>query len=125
MMIMFGRLLHQYTIYTFLGALAPNGILPGAKLTLCPRLAFSYIGSVTARHSSSERQANSGVQQRAPPTYSAGWPSRASAHILFGFETAVTSTDSSFLLGFINNRFCSHMFIRALIALVSVYLSVL
>jgi len=42
----FGRLLGWYTI----GALAPNGILSGAKFTLrsCP--AFCYIGSVTARH---------------------------------------------------------------------------
>jgi len=31
----------------------PNGILPGIKFTLRPRIAFSYIGSVTARHSSS------------------------------------------------------------------------
>jgi len=55
---MFGRLLACYTIYTFLGALAPYGILPGAKFTLCPSLAFSYIGSVTARHSSSGHQPN-------------------------------------------------------------------
>jgi len=57
---MFGRLLGWYTIhaYTFLGALAPNAILPGAKFTLRPSLAFSYIGSVTARHSSSGRQPN-------------------------------------------------------------------
>jgi len=33
--------------------LLPNGILPGAKFTLRPSLAFSDIGSVTARHSSS------------------------------------------------------------------------
>ena len=38
--------------------LPPDGILPGAKLTLHPSLAFSYIGSVTARHSSSGRQPN-------------------------------------------------------------------
>jgi len=38
--------------------LRPNGILPGAKFTLCPSLAFSYIGSITARHSSSVRQPN-------------------------------------------------------------------
>ena len=38
------------------GALAPNGILSGAKFTLRPSLAFSCIGSVTARHSSSGRQ---------------------------------------------------------------------
>ena len=52
----FGRLLGFYTTYSFSEALAPNGILPGAKFTLRPSLAFSYIGSVTARHSSSGRQ---------------------------------------------------------------------
>jgi len=51
----FGRVLGCYTIYTFSGALAPDRILPGAKFTLRPSLAFSYIGSVTAWHSSSER----------------------------------------------------------------------
>ena len=45
---MFGR------VYTFLGDLATNGILPGAKFTLHPSLAYFYIGSVTARHSSTE-----------------------------------------------------------------------
>jgi len=59
---MFGSLLGWYAIYTFSGALAPNGILPGAKFTLrlqvFPGLAFSYIGSVTARHSGSGRQPN-------------------------------------------------------------------
>ena len=53
---MFGRLLGCYTIYTFSGALAADRILPGAKFTLCPSLVFSYIGSVTARHSSIRRQ---------------------------------------------------------------------
>jgi len=38
--------------------LPPNGILPAAKFTLRPSLAFSCIGSVTARHSSSGRQSN-------------------------------------------------------------------
>ena len=52
------RLLDWYTIYTFSGALAPDGILPGAKFTLCPSLAFSYIGSVTARHCSSGLEPN-------------------------------------------------------------------
>ena len=52
----FGRLLGWYTICTFLGALAPNRILPGAKFTLRPSLAFFYIGSVTLWHSSSGRQ---------------------------------------------------------------------
>ena len=42
------------TLYIHFGA--PNGILPGAKFTLRPSLAFSYIGSVTARHSSNGRQ---------------------------------------------------------------------
>jgi len=39
----------------FPGAFAPKGILPGAKLMLRPSLAISYIGSFTARHSSSWR----------------------------------------------------------------------
>ena len=68
---MFGRLLGWYTVYTFSWALAPNGILPGAKFTLHPSLSFSYIGSVTARHSSSGRQPNCGGWQRAPPI--CGW----------------------------------------------------
>jgi len=40
----------------FWGLLPPNGILPAAKFTLRPSLAFSYIGSVTAQHSSIGRQ---------------------------------------------------------------------
>jgi len=52
----FGRLLGWYMIYTFLGA--TDGILARAKFTLRPTLAFSYIGSVTAWHSSSRRQPN-------------------------------------------------------------------
>jgi len=39
-----------------LGAVACNGILPAAKFTSHPCLTFSYIGSVTARLSSSGRQ---------------------------------------------------------------------
>jgi len=47
------------TLYIhFWGLLPPNGILPREKFTLRPTLAFSYIGSVTARHSSSGRQPN-------------------------------------------------------------------
>jgi len=42
----------------FWGLLPPNGILQGAKFTLRPSLAFSYVGIVTARHSSSGRQPN-------------------------------------------------------------------
>jgi len=38
--------------------LPPDGILLSAKFTLRPSLEFSYIGSVTARHSSSGRQPN-------------------------------------------------------------------
>jgi len=44
-------------IYIF-GTLAPNGTLLAAKFILRPSLVFSYIGSVTARHSSSGRQPN-------------------------------------------------------------------
>jgi len=52
---MFGCLLGWYTIYTLL---PPDGILPGAKFTLRSSLAFSYIGSITAWHSSIGRQPN-------------------------------------------------------------------
>jgi len=52
---MFGRLLGWYAIYTFSGLLTPNGILPGAKLTLRPSPAFSYIGNVTARATALEQ----------------------------------------------------------------------
>jgi len=47
-------------IYTFSGTLAHGGIVTRAKFTLCPSVAnaFSYIGSVTARHSSSGRSPN-------------------------------------------------------------------
>ena len=50
-------------------ALAPNGSLPAAKFTLRPSLVLSYIGSITARHSSSGRQPNCGVEQTAPPIF--------------------------------------------------------
>jgi len=44
------------TLYIhFWGLLPLNGIFPGAIFTLRPSLAFSYICSVTARHSSSGR----------------------------------------------------------------------
>jgi len=45
-------------VHTFSGALAPEGILSGAKFTLRPSLVFFYIGSVIARHWSSGRQPN-------------------------------------------------------------------
>jgi len=80
---MFGRLLGWYTIYTFSGGglLPPKGILQGAKFTLRPSLALSYIGSVTARHSSSGRQPNFVALSRGRhlPGRLPRW---ASAHIL-------------------------------------------
>ena len=45
-------------MYTFLEAFAPDGILLRAKFTLRPSPACSYIGSVTARHSSSRSEPN-------------------------------------------------------------------
>jgi len=59
---MFGRLPGWYTIYTFSEALAPDGILPGAKFTLRPSLAFCY-GSVKAKfHYASWFEAGSKLQ---------------------------------------------------------------
>jgi len=82
------RLLGWCTMYrpTFSGLLPRNGILPGAKFTLRPSLAFSYISSVTARHFISGRQSNFAALSRRRRLYLAGRPSRwASAHILVSF----------------------------------------
>ena len=68
--------------------------MPRTKFTLRPSLAFSYIGSVTARHSSSgvsqtlRRGITNGITELSQRrhVYSAGRPSRwASAHILVHF----------------------------------------
>jgi len=69
---MFGRLVGWYTIYTSLGFLSCNGILPGATFALRPSLALSYFGIVT----SSGRQPNFAVLNRGRHLYSAGRPSR-------------------------------------------------
>jgi len=45
-------------LYILFGTLVPKGILTGTILTLRPSLAFSYIFSVSARHSSSGHQPN-------------------------------------------------------------------
>jgi len=65
---MFGHLLGLY--------IPPDGILSGAEFTLRPSLALYYIGSVTARHSSSGRQPNFAALSRGRHLYSAGRPSR-------------------------------------------------
>jgi len=50
------------TLYIhFWGLLHPNGILPAAKFTLHPSLAFCCIGSIIARHSSTGHQPNVAV----------------------------------------------------------------
>ena len=114
---MFGCLLGWYTIYTFLGAFAPDVILLRVKLTLRPSLAFSYIGSITTRHSSSGPQPNFGawyqVQgmelrnfRRGRHLYLAVWPSRwASAHIY----DYVWSVDCNSLLRGISQRNFDHL----------------
>jgi len=67
-------------LYIFFGrgALAHNGILPAANITLRPSLAFSYTGSVTARHSSTgvsqslrhgTRNGITELSHRAPPIF--------------------------------------------------------
>ena len=61
------------TLYIhFRELLSHNGILPGAKFTLRPSLAFSYIGSVTAWHSSSGPGPNSAAFSRGRHLYLAG-----------------------------------------------------
>jgi len=91
----FGRLLRWYTMYTFSAALAPTEFCL-VQNSLCPSIAFAYIGSVTARtalqlwasaklcgvvHAMELRNFRRGCR-----LYSAGRPSRwASAHILVLF----------------------------------------
>ena len=65
----------------FRGLLPPDGILPGANFTLRPTLAFYYIGSIAAQHSTSGHQPNfatlyirngiTELTQTAPPIF--GW----------------------------------------------------
>ena len=67
---MFGRLLGWYTTVHFRGFLPRYRILSGARFTLHPpSLALSYFGSVTARHLSSGREPNCGIEHRAPPIF--------------------------------------------------------
>jgi len=82
------------TVYIhFRGLLPHNGILPGAKFNLHPRLALSYIVSVTARHSSNGRQPNFADLSRGRHLYSAGLPSRwALAHILVVYDIPGVTT---------------------------------
>jgi len=74
---MFGGFLGWYTIYTFWGLLPPNGILPGAKLTLRPGLYWQRYCTTFEQWASAEL---GGVGQG----NSAGWLSRGilPCHIL-------------------------------------------
>ena len=76
---MFGRLMGWYTIYTFSGALAPDGILPGAIFTIyvqvlrSPVLAALLHGSPAAAVSQSllrgTRNGITELSQRAPSIF--------------------------------------------------------
>jgi len=71
--------------------LSLNRIFPGAKFTLHPSLGFSYIGSVTARHSSNVRQPNFAAFSKGHHLYSTGrQPRWASARILAVFSFFIT-----------------------------------
>ena len=65
-----------YYIYIFGGSCPlPNRILPGAKFTLRPSLALSYIGSITAWHSSRKwRQAEGATYIRQGGHHVGHWP---------------------------------------------------
>jgi len=84
------------TLYIHFRGLLPHyGILPGAKFTLRPSLALSYIGSITAQHSSSGHQPNFAAISRGCHLHSAGWPSRwAPAHILVGIMDHLPNSNS-------------------------------
>jgi len=71
-----------YYIYIFGGLLPPYGFFASCKIHFASK-SFSYIDSVTARHSSTEHQPNFVALSRGRHLYSAGRPSRwTSAHIL-------------------------------------------
>jgi len=73
------------TLYIhFRGLLPSDRMSPGAIFILCPSPAFFYIGSITARHSSSGRQPNFAALNRGRHhLHSAGRPSVwALTHIL-------------------------------------------
>jgi len=73
----------HYIYIHFWGLLPPDENFARCKIHLRPSLAFSYIGSITARHLSSGHQQNLAAFSRGCHLYSAGQPSRwASAHIL-------------------------------------------
>jgi len=64
-----------------------HGILPGGKSTVRPSAVLSYIGSVTARRSSSGLEPNFAALSRGHYLYLAGRPSRwALAHILVSLD---------------------------------------
>jgi len=89
---MFGRLL-ACNVYTFWWFLSLSGIFPGSKFTLRPNLAFFYISSITARHSSRWRQPSFVAFSRGRHLYSAGQPSRwTSAHILVICRSRILAT---------------------------------
>jgi len=60
---MFGRILGMVDYVNIFGCFSPWWNSARCKFTLRQSLAFSYIGTVTARHSSSGRQPNCGVVQ--------------------------------------------------------------
>ena len=65
---MFGRLLGCYTIYTFLGDLAPNGILPGAKFTSKSCILLYWQHQCTELQKCASAKLCS-IEQRAPPIF--------------------------------------------------------
>ena len=107
------------TLYIhFRGLLPPDGILPRAKCTLRPSLAFSYIlaCSVTVRHSNSgvsktlrrgARNRITELSQMAPPIFGYRRPSRwASAHILVILFLSLPGIETGRLLC---NPMCYHL----------------
>jgi len=108
---MFGRLLCCYTVSFYIhfrGLLPCDEISLHAKFTLRPSLAFSYIGSVTPRHSSSgvsktlRRGTRNGITELLRHVCSAGrplcWASAHSVlryvneHIIWEFKQVLSSS---------------------------------
>jgi len=78
------------------GLLLPGGILPGAKFTWRPSLAFSYIGSVTAWHSFFEQR--TAARQRATRNVITGTFAEGATYIWLGGITLGIGPHSSLLI---------------------------
>jgi len=89
-------------IYIFWGSCSIMECCHVQKFTFRPSLALSYIGSVTALHSSNGRQTNCGIEQRAPPIF-------GRAAITLGIDQHSSCSVSRLIVSTVMNVGVSHL----------------